>query len=260
MSTISFSDLLKICIKAKKELKPILLEKVKKQYTTEVCELIDNINNGLSNTPFLNENANEMISYIIRKQFRKKYEDFKKNFERNSINLTSSVMFFAGNDKILFKIFGEIPEVISYFENLPNVIDYHYQNQCDPPDNINEDDYNKRGDEWDEAVPNKYSDTGFIFEIFENDNWNVIFDENYIPTNEIRLKKIGRTLLWVEVSDKFNKENTDKSNFPYCETIEYEISELGQNRIKQLLENIKLIEITKEIADKTIEELLESKI
>jgi hypothetical protein len=65
--------------------------------------------------------------------------------------------------------------------------DYHYQNQVDPPDNVTEVEYNKRGDKWNELLPNCSPFNIFPFEItiFNHSSFDrLIFDFN---SNKIKM-------------------------------------------------------------------------
>ena len=53
-----------------------------------------------------------------------------------------------------------------YFSLLePYVTDFHYQNQTDPPDDVSDEDWEFRGKKWDELLDNRFSDTGFEFNV-----------------------------------------------------------------------------------------------
>ena len=53
-----------------------------------------------------------------------------------------------------------------YFKLLePYVTDFHYQDQTDQPDDVSDDDCDFRRKKWDELLDNRFSDTGFEFNI-----------------------------------------------------------------------------------------------
>ena len=68
------------------------------------------------------------------------------------------IKFFSNSgfsNKILNKIIEEIKELE----------DFHYQNQSDPPEEIPEEEYNKRGQKWEELLPDYKPFNIFPFEV-----------------------------------------------------------------------------------------------
>ena len=116
----------------------------------------------------------------------------------SSFNWNASVMVYFHKDDIYLITFG-LPEFFldSFGEN--NISDYHYQNQCDPwydyeenltPEQLKEYelDWAQREKVWDEIIGNRYrfSESGLSYDIFSADDlslfcyklWNLIDVKN----------------------------------------------------------------------------------
>jgi hypothetical protein len=72
---------------------------------------------------------------------------------------------FFSNSGISRKMLNAIIKKLGVLE------DFHYQNQTDPPEDIPEEEYNKRGDKWNQLLPNWSPFNVFPFDV-------TIFDSN----------------------------------------------------------------------------------
>lgn len=81
---------------------------------------------------------------------------------------------FFPNENIQYKIIDIIEKELS-------LEDYHYQNQTDIPENIDPEEYEKRGEKWDELTEESdgnYMD-GFVYEIFGPNQFGKLLRKNY---------------------------------------------------------------------------------
>jgi hypothetical protein len=82
---------------------------------------------------------------------------------------------FFSNSGISRKILNNILEKLE-------LEDFHYQNQSDPPEEISQEEYDKRGEKWDQLLPDYLAFNSFPFEIniFDSNRLErLIFDFNY---------------------------------------------------------------------------------
>ena len=54
----------------------------------------------------------------------------------------------------------------------PFYTDFHYQDQCDKPDDISDEEWDFRCDKWDELLKDKFKDTGFTYEIVNGSDFS----------------------------------------------------------------------------------------
>lgn len=69
--------------------------------------------------------------------------------------LKSEICIYPIKNKILFMYFGN-SNYQQYIEQQDNVLDYHYQNQCDRPEGISKQSYERRRANWDIAIGPDY--------------------------------------------------------------------------------------------------------
>jgi len=88
------------------------------------------------------------------------------------------------------------------------VLDYHYQNQTDSPDNISYDEFSKRGDMWDELFDDSYNinDTGFEYKIYDISENLFPMDVHFRKTYKELSESIPRLLKLERIVDKDENE------------------------------------------------------
>lgn len=97
---------------------------------------------------------------------------------------------FFPNENIQYKIIKE-------FEKL-GFEDYHYQNQTDPPEDMDYDKYKERGKKWDELTESSGGDymDGFVYEIFGPEEFKKLLEKNWYT---------GEKDLYKHLAYKFDK-------------------------------------------------------
>lgn len=102
-------------------------------------------------------------TFVERKVMEASKSD-KRNFR---YNFQSEVQILPIENKILLMYFGnDKDELLQIFECEPYILEYHYQNQTDKPDNISEEEWEERENDWDAALPSWIpNDTGFTVQL-----------------------------------------------------------------------------------------------
>jgi len=67
--------------------------------------------------------------------------------------------------------------------------DFHYQNQCDKPDNISDEEWEFREVKWDELIDYKFRDTGLNYDIVTGDDFTIFDFKDRI---KVILEKLNR--------------------------------------------------------------------
>ena len=171
--------------------------------------------------------ANESLQYLdlhIDWYFSERLQFCKRPSLCNNYKALVQVIPLA--DKTLAMYFGN-PD---FFQecNFSFLSDYHYQNQCDKPEDISDEEWDKRKNDWDKAIgpdyiPAKY---GFTVELF-NKEWDFgitnfkKIEKEFYPTMEQRIKRIIET---------FDEPDCPKDVSQYLNYIE---SEQHKNWVKE---------------------------
>lgn len=114
-------------------------------------------------------------------------------------NFYNNLLLFPLKDKILAMYFGNT-DIRRFIENHEMFEDYHYQNQCDKPDNISDKEWDKRESDWNTAIGQDYipANHGWQVQLFNTENIIPIFNPNRIetimfPTDENMTKILAKT-------------------------------------------------------------------
>lgn len=129
-------------------------------------------------------------------------------------------------DKILAMFFGSM-EIQSYLENTGDFDDYHYQDQCEKPDAISDEEWNQRRIDWEKAIGPDYIPCkhGFCVELFDIDNVHprfIIFDEViHIKNEEDQIRELIKTLIMSNVKGYPKNEKSLDEWLRFKESEEY---------------------------------------
>ena len=180
---MSLMELNERMIKLRKTFKKEIFKEIRKQlieliYYYEDLYLVDKelcLNKlkkfGLMNNVSDESRSVEIIANNVMFNFWEKTNKAMSSVRRSpGFDYKAEVQIFPLKDKILMLFFGEGNlEQILELEN--DIKDYHFQNQCDKPNNITEEDWNQRYEDWKNAMPSMIpSKTGFTVSLFiEND-------------------------------------------------------------------------------------------
>lgn len=136
------------------------------------------------------------------------------------------IQIFPLQDKILVMFFGS-KDIQNYLENTGHFDDYHYQNQCEKPDAISEEEWNRRCIDWRKAIGPDYVPCkhGFCVELFDINNVFpkfVISDETiHIKNEEDQTKELIKTLSMSNVKGYPTNEKSFNEWFRFKESEEY---------------------------------------
>lgn len=116
--------------------------------------------------------------------------------------------------KTLAMFFGN-PMLRDYLESRHDfLIDYHYQNQTDQPDDISDAEWNIREKDWDKAIGPDYipSQHGFTVDLFNTDNVMPIFEPSKaepvpMPNVERQMRGIRDTLSSIKNVEGYPQSN-----------------------------------------------------
>ena len=127
-------------------------------------------------------------------------------------NFYNNLLLFPLKDKILAMYFGNT-DIRRFIENHEMFEDYHYQNQCDKPDDISDKEWDKRESDWNDAIGTDYipANHGWQVQLFNTETILPIFNPKRIktivfPTDENMIKILAN------IFDKsMSKKDIDKA-------------------------------------------------
>lgn len=142
------------------------------------------------------------ISKAAKSPFRSDY-DYKCVLQIIPMETKTLAMFF-GN-----------PMLRDYLESRHDfLIDYHYQNQTDQPDDISDAEWHVREKDWDKAIGPDYipSQHGFAVDLFNTDNVMPIFEPSKVepvpmPNVERQMREIRDTLSSIKNVEGYPQSN-----------------------------------------------------
>ena len=117
------------------------------------------------------------------------YDDLVKELKEYIVSNEVQVVYFACGDRILCMVFGD-QTYFDYFYNHPLMKDFHYQNQCDPPEDVPEDEYEKRGEIWEKVIGPDYIPAKHGFEFKLLDGQDICFEVELIQNEDNRKRAL----------------------------------------------------------------------
>ena len=132
--------------------------------------------------------------------FKQRHTDWRElqisQYRNPYIDFSLSCSVFPLKDKILLKFYGEY-SMLDLIDEEDYLIDYHYQNQCDKPDSISDDDWEARRKTWNDILGyEKPRDVSFSFDFASNDDILTLSlykrKPEYIPTIDERVKNLKK--------------------------------------------------------------------
>lgn len=129
-------------------------------------------------------------------------------------------------DKTLLMYFGNY-KARAVIENDPNILDYHYQNQTDRPENISEQEWDQRREDWYKAIGTDYipSHHGFMVDLFNRDGMFALYDNRIdlsLPTEEKMLEELRDTCHSIEEVEGYPDGNMScGSRKKFVRTVQY---------------------------------------
>ena len=170
----------------------------------------------------------------------------------------SEICVYPMRRKILFIYFGN-KDYQKYITDKNNVLDYHYQNQCDKPENISNRKWKQRAADWDialgqDSIPINHgfhvqfiTPTNYQFSIFNDNFQDKNMTKELFPDTDTRIKCI------LETYDDYPNppENKAASNWnKYSHSQEYKDWEIKKyNEIKSKITYHPIDIFTKNVTD-----------
>lgn len=122
------------------------------------------------------------VFWEIQRYLRESENSLTNDLVYTSVRLRVSI--FMDNDYWYFKFFPNDRWSYKFLSMLeagyPELEDFHYQNQTDPPEDIPEDEYRARDEKWEELCrgTNDYT-TGLMFDIMDSTQFNRLLTKHY---------------------------------------------------------------------------------
>jgi hypothetical protein len=172
------------------ELMPVLID-YRNTYQTELRE-------HLYDSPFVLKLLKEYgVDFELEKNIVKELTEATRSMERHPFAFEASVVVLLHKGRIFVKKFGFggwfKPTELEH----EKLVDFHYQNQVDTPDDVSYEEFEERGRVWDEILGSRgvIGKVGLSYDFFEEyDIWDVavsIGSEHYrrqkesVKTNEV---------------------------------------------------------------------------
>jgi len=208
------TDILSVLVKGKEIAKNIIAADEKYLYMIHALSMVkalDTLKNNADdvhakNAIKMNE-ENLIDDWWLFNQLEKANKSMVK--DPLDVNISCSVFYdrnfwylkFYPNTNMHYKILNQIVSDC-------DLEDYHYQNQCDPPDNIPYKTYENRAKKWDKLLaPDDNFRNGFQFTIFDSHDFRNLISKNYYmgkKTNEELYEHLA-----YKFDKKLNEENND---------------------------------------------------
>lgn len=100
-----------------------------------------------------NEDYMRIIAGNVALNLSERLSEAMDSPRRNPVyDVSSSLQIFPLKDKILFTFYGN-QNFEQILENEPDIEEYHYQDQCDMPEDMSEEEWEQRRIDWEQAIP-----------------------------------------------------------------------------------------------------------
>jgi hypothetical protein len=111
-------------------------------------------------------------------------DKFDKSPYKSRVSIGFLVSIFYDSDYWYLKFFANEVwqcEVLRSLEKDSILEDYHYQNQCDPPENVDYSEYESRSDKWDQLLKSSGGNyrEGFQYTLFDAYEFRLLLTKNY---------------------------------------------------------------------------------
>lgn len=104
------------------------------------------------------ELAPDLSSYEHRDVLGKQILDGMHTSSRNEFDPDVTIVVYPVGGRFFIRLFADSVSLIAqrsldFIPDLPEVVDFHYQNSCDKPKKVTEDEWQSRREIWDAAHP-----------------------------------------------------------------------------------------------------------
>lgn len=246
------------CMQLKNRVKPIAYKLYNKHFIEQMVTAYDSNQFGFYDESyyFIKKDDNDLF-WGTERYIRSRIDHLKLTNERDTqIDFGFTLVILPNRKSIQVLLFAEQKELIKSFRKMKEVVDYHYQNSCDKPNNITKKNWEKRRADWDYvlggdgyATP---AESGFEYQPYNADRLSMIdMDKNerkklnrYIPKLEVRAKRIAHRMMHVayELNNPIITEGLDIHEIRsagmdrYWKYCDYERSDDGKEELKNGIE------------------------
>jgi len=128
-------------------------------------------------------------AWEISKELTDAIDSSSYNKYRFTPRVTFSVVIYPTTEGDIYGYYFDSDRK-QYLELIePFYTDFHYQNQSDPPSDIPYEEWQSRGDKWDELLKDKFKDTGLTYGIVSGDDIDIWDLEDKIKSVLEKLKR-----------------------------------------------------------------------
>lgn len=211
----SLLDIQRIAHDIRERVKPVARKEYYTTFINLMVEAFDRNQFGFYEHShyFIKERSNDLywgVENYIKKRIQimemKQQRDYAVDF-----GFKFMVMPLKDSPKVLLLLYTEREKLRDVFEDTPEIEDYHYQNQTDPPEDVLEADWDQRRKDWDNALGgdgwSTPMESGFQYKPYDHERLWFFHDmtdeekdalDTLIPSNEQRAKEIAVDLIGIE--------------------------------------------------------------
>jgi hypothetical protein len=111
----------------------------------------------------------EGIDSTNKRLFNLKFNDYPHTYADSHLKFNFSVILYPTKEGDIYGYyFNDLPKYDKLLR--PFTDEFIYYDSSDQPDNVTDEEWDARGKKWDELVPDRFSDTGFKFNIVCSDD------------------------------------------------------------------------------------------
>lgn len=164
----NLSDVHKFCYKLKDKIKPVAEKLFRINFINEMIEAHDKNQFGIYDDSMYFIKSSKDVYWGVESMISERMKKIKITQEKDYLyDYEFSFSIHPHKNKsVLILLYTERKELREAFEKLPEVEDYHYQDQTDKPKDISDKLWNKRRDEWHEVLDGGYgipTECGFTY-------------------------------------------------------------------------------------------------
>jgi len=208
----SLNEIHSFCHKLRDKVKPIAEKLYYQQFINEAVGLYDKNQYGFyeESMYFVNKEGNKELFWGIDRYMHIRMNHIKATNQRDpevDFGFSISILPLKKRKDVLVLLYTEKRELANVFKKLPEVEDYHYQNQSDKPNNISEKKWDQRRSDWDDALGGDGHSTpmecGFTYQPYSENRLSLFWMEDkekkklnkLFPSLDERAKVIARNLM-----------------------------------------------------------------
>lgn len=186
------------------------------------------------------------FTHEYQKAYYRYQEVQRTNYRDAEVDLDANIVYIPMQDKTLALFYGENEQIRALWEQEDLVSYYGYWNNVDPDEDCSEEQWEQRKRDWDEALPG-YTlplEAGLIAEFVKGyPSKSELSSErivSYIPTTEVRAKKIAKGLVADEKARQMQAAGETSGYQLAIGSREYLQTEEGEKRVNNMTDEIQV--------------------